>query len=249
LAPRLTEEIKSLSNREGVTLFMTLLAAFKVLLYRYSGQEDIIVGTAVANRNSIERERLIGFFVNTLPLRTDLSGDPTFRELLARVRGVALGAYARQEAPFEKLVSELQPKRNLNRMPLFRTLFSLQNMPAPAVNFPELKVTTITIDGGTAKFDMSMLMSETQQGLSGAMEYDTDLFDGTAIKKMLSHFQTLLESIVEDPDQPISNLRLLDDTESKGQKPLDFPDLQLSQKDFENILMEIRRPEKKENDL
>jgi hypothetical protein len=240
LDARLTEEIRSLSNREGVTLFMTLLAAFKVLLYRYSGQEDIIVGTAIANRESIEREGLIGFFVNTLPLRSSLSGDPTFRELLARVRKVALGAYARQEAPFEKLVSELQPKRDLNQTPLFRTLFSLQNAPAPAVNFPGLKLTTITTDGGAAKFDMSMLMSETQDGLSGALEYDTDMFDGAAIKKMLYHFQTLLENIVEDPGQTLSSLRLLSDAESKGQKALDFPDLQLSQKDFENILMEIR---------
>src|SRR5262249_35818419 len=127
----LTKEIKVLCRREGVTLFMMLLAAFKVLLYRYSGQEDIIVGTAIANRNSIELENLIGFFVNTLPLRTDLSGDPTFRELLARVREVALGAYAHQEMPFEMLVSELQPERNLNQMPLFRVFFLLQNAPMP----------------------------------------------------------------------------------------------------------------------
>jgi amino acid adenylation domain-containing protein len=243
LTPGVTEEIKSLSRREGVTLFMALLAAFKVLLYRYSGQEDIIVGTAIANRNSIERERLIGFFVNILPLRSDLSGDPTFRELLGRVRDVALGAYAHQEAPFEKLVAELQPKRNLDQMPLFRTLFLLQNEAIPAADLPGLRMTPITAEGGAAKFDMSMFMSETEQGLIGTLEYDADLFDDAAIKKMLVHFQTLLERIVEDPDQPLSSLRLLSDTESKGQKPLDFIDLQLSQKDFENILMEIRRPQ------
>src|SRR5262249_15559289 len=120
LSTELTQEIKTFSRTEGVTLFMMLLAAFKVLLFRYSGQEDLIVGTAIGNRNSIELERLIGFFVNTLPLRTDLSGDPTFREVLTRVREVALGAYAHQDMPLEKLVSELQPERSLNRMPLFR---------------------------------------------------------------------------------------------------------------------------------
>jgi Condensation domain len=244
LDPGLTAEIKSLSNREGATLFMTLLAAFNVLLYRYSGQEDIIVGTAIANRNAIEREGLIGFFVNTLPLRTDLSGDPTFRELLARVREFALGAYAHQELPFEKLVSELQPKRNLNQMPLFRALFSLQNVQAPAVNLPGLKLSTIAVEGGAAKFDISMLMSETAQELNGTLEYSTDLFDGPAIKKMLSHFRTLLENIVENPNQPLSSLRLLSDIESKSQAPSDFPDLQLSRKDFENVLMEIRRPQR-----
>jgi non-ribosomal peptide synthetase component F len=244
LAPALTGEIKSLSNREGTTLFMTLLAAFNVLLCRYSGQEDIIVGTAIANRNSIEREGLIGFFVNTLPLRANLSGDPTFRELLARVREVALGAYAHQELPFEKLVSELQPKRNLNQMPLFRAFFLLQNAPAPTVDLTGLRLTTIKVEGGAAKFDMSMLMSETQQGLIAAVEYNADLFDNAAIKKMLSHFQTLLENIVEDPNQPLSSLRIMSDMESKGQKPSDFADLQLSQKDFESILMEIRRPQR-----
>src|SRR5262249_6522462 len=223
----------------GVTLFMMLLAAFKVLLYRYSGQEDIIVGTAIANRNSIELENLIGFFVNTLPLRTDLSGDPTFRELLARVREVALGAYAHQEMPFEMLVSELQPERNLNQMPLFRVFFLLQNAPMPTVHLSGLTLTPVVIEAGLAKMDLSLLLEETEQGVTGSLEYNVDLFDDTTIKKMLAHFQTLLENIVENPDQPLSRLRLLNEEESEGHNLFAFPDFQLSQKDFENILIQI----------
>jgi amino acid adenylation domain-containing protein len=238
-SPGLTREIKALSRREGATLFMTLLAAFNILLSRYSGQEDIIVGTAIGNRNSIELERLIGFFINALPLRTDLSCDPTFRELLARVREVALGAYAYQDVPFEKLVDELQPERSLDHAPLFRASFVLQNAPTPTVHLPGLTLDPFVIESGMTKMDLSMTMAETRSGLIGVLEYNTDLFDDTTMKNMLAHFQTLLESIVEGPDQPISSLRLRSDAENEGRRLLDFPDIHMSQKDFENLLMEI----------
>lgn len=239
LSAELTEEIKALSRREGATLFMTLLAAFKALLYRYSGQEDIIVGTAIVNRNSTDLERLIGLFINTLPLRTDLSGDPTFRELLARVRLTALGAYMNQDVPFEKLVDELQPERALNRWPFFRASFVLQNAPMPVIQLRGLTLEQFVIEGTMAKNDLSLSMAETEQGLIGSLEYNADLFDDAAVKSMLARFQILFENIVKKPDQPLSSLRLLTDVESEGQGPLDFPDLQLSQMDFENILMEI----------
>jgi len=239
LPPELAREITALCRREGVTLFMTLLTAFKVLLSRYSGQEDIIVGTVIANRNSIELERLIGFFVNTLPIRTDLSGDPTFRELLARVREVVLGAYAHQDVPFEMVVDEVQPKRSLNQTPLFRAVFVLQNTPGSTGRPSELSSVPVATEGGVAKFDLTFSIVETNHGLIGTLEYDADLFDEAGIKQAPFHFRTLLENIVENPDLPLSSLRLLSDLESEGQGPLDFPDLPLSQRDFENILLEI----------
>jgi amino acid adenylation domain-containing protein len=238
-SPELTREIKTLGRREGVTLFMTLLAAFKVLLYRYSGQEDIIVGTAIANRNSVELEKLIGFFINTLPLRVNLSGNPTFRELLARVRETALGAYAHQDLPFEKLVSELQPERSLHQMPLFQVFFALQNAPTTAVRLPGVTVIPMAIEANMAKMDLIMVIGETGQTMTANLEYNSDLFEAGAMKRMLAHFRNLLESIVEGPDQPLSSLRLLTEVESGGQGPSDFPVFQLSQSDFENILMEI----------
>jgi hypothetical protein len=239
LSPELTKEIKALCRREGATLFMMLLAAFKALLYRYSGQEDLIVGTATANRNSFELEKLIGFFVNTLPLRTDLSGDPTFRELLARVSEVALGAYAHQETPFEKLVSELQPERSLNRTPLFRVFFALQNTPLSVVHLPELTLAPVEMGAGLTKMDLVLTMRDSASGLTGTMEYDTDLFDQATIKEATVHFQTLLENIVENPDQPISSLRLLSEIENEDQRQMALPEFQIGRQDFENILIQI----------
>ena len=239
LSPELTQEIKALSRREGVTLFILLLAAFKVLLHRYSGQEDIIVGTSIANRNSVELENLVGLFLNTLPLRTDLSGDPTFLELLARVREAALEAYAHQDIPFEKLVDELQPERSSNQIPLFRASFLLQNAPTPTIHLPGLSIDQFAVEGGTAKIDLSMTMAETEQRLVGALDYNVDRFDEVTMQKTLLHFRTLLEGIVKGADQPLSSLRLLSEAESDGQSSWDFQDVQLSQKDFENILVEM----------
>ncbi len=204
----LAEGLRGLSQREGVTLFMTLVAAFQTLLMRYTSQEDIIVGTGVANRDGAQTEDLIGFFVNTLVLRTDLSGDPTFREALGRVRELALEAYAHQDVPFNKLVEELQPERDLSRNPLFQVLF-VQDVPQQGLELADLKLSPMEVDSNTVKVDLAVFMSEEAQGLRGAVEYSTDLFDAATITRMLSHFQVLLESIVADPDQRLSQLSLL----------------------------------------
>jgi len=205
----LSEALNDLSRQEGVTLFMVLLGAFQVLLSRYSGQEDIVVGTPIAGRNRAETEGLIGFFVNTLVIRTELSGDPTFKELLRRVREVALGAYDHQDLPFEKLVEELNPERELSRTPFFQVMFALQNVPPEAPKLKDLTLQGLSADRETAKFDLSFSLSEEPQGITGRLNYNADLFDEAAIERMLSHLQTLLEGIVEDPDQRLSELPLL----------------------------------------
>jgi len=209
LPKNLTQALKALSQQERVTLFMTLLAAFQTLLYRYTGQEDIIVGTPIAGRNQVEAEGLIGFFVNTLALRTYLSGNPSFQELLGRVREVALGAYAHQDLPFEKLVEELQPGRDRSRTPLFQVMFVLQNTPTSALELPGLTVNSLNLDSGTAKFDLTLFIMETAQGLRASLEYNTDLFKAATITRMLGNFQTLLEGIVANPQQRLSDLPLL----------------------------------------
>jgi amino acid adenylation domain-containing protein len=209
----LTDALAELSRREGVTLFMTLLAAFQTLLYRYTGQEEIIVGSPIANRNRTELEELIGFFVNTLLLRTDLSGQPTFRELLRRVRDVCLGAYAHQDLPFEKLVEELQPKRDLSRSPLFQVMFLLQNAPSHTPKLTGLSVGRIGVDTGTSKFDLTLGLAERDQKLVGFFEYNTDLFDQSTTQRMAGHFERLLQGIVANLDQPIFKLPLLTEAE------------------------------------
>jgi amino acid adenylation domain-containing protein len=215
LPTTLSEALQSLSHKEGVTLFMTLLAAFNTLLYRYTGEEDAVVGTAVAGRNSRQVEPLIGFFVNTLVLRTDLSGDPRFCELLARVRKTALEAYAHQDVPFELLVSVLQPERSLSRTPLFQVMFTLQNARRSELALTDLTLNPIAIERGVAKFDLELIMSENEEGLAAYFEYNTDLFDASSIECLARHFQTLLESIVADPGRPLSTLALLSASERR----------------------------------
>jgi len=205
--------LKDLSRREGATLFMALLAAFKTLLHRYTAQDDLVVGCPVINRSLPEIENLIGSFVNTLVLRTDVSGNPTFRAVLSRVRDVCLSAYAHQDLPFEKLVEELQPQRDLARSPLFQTMFAFQNTPLPNLSLPDLKSESIEVDGGIAKFDLTFSLAEKDQGIAGYVEYSTDLFDHATIGRMIGHFQTLLEGIVSDPDQRISDLPILSEAE------------------------------------
>jgi amino acid adenylation domain-containing protein len=209
LSKSLTEKLKDLSKQEGVTLFMTLLATFKVLLYRYTQQEDIIVGTPIANRDRSEIEGLIGFFVNTLVLRTNLGNNPTFRELLHQVREVTLGAYAHQDLPFERLVEELQPGRNLSHSPLFQVMFILQNASTEVLHLPELTIEPLKAEKNTANFDLTLSLSETEAGLKGDLEYKTDIFDAARITRMLGHFQVLLEGIVTNPEQRLSELPLL----------------------------------------
>ena len=209
----LSLQIRDLGRREGATLFMTLLAAFSVLLHRYTSHTDLAVGTPVAGRPRRELEGLIGFFVNTLVLRTNLSGDPSFRELLGRVQQVVLGAYAHQELPFEKLVEELQPERSLSRNPLFQVMFVLANAAGFGLELDGTNVSTVQVDTGTAKFDLTLSMLDQGQGLAAWIEYSVDLFDRTTIERMLGHLRTLLAGIVTDPEQPISKLPLLTEAE------------------------------------
>lgn len=205
----LTESLNELSRREGVTLFMTLLAAFQTMLHRYTDQQDIVVGTPIANRTRTEIEDLIGLFVNTLVVRTDLSGNPSFLDLLGRVRDVALNAFAHQDLPFEKLVEELQPKRSLGHMPLLQTLFALQNAPKSAWKLDRLDLTEFPFTKTTSKLDLSLYVGERPEGLILTFEYSTDLFDAVTIERMAANFQTLLEGIVVNPEQRISELPLL----------------------------------------
>ncbi len=211
----LTESLQALSRREGATLFMTLLAAFKTLLYRYTGRENIVVGIPIANRNRPEVEELIGFFVNTLVLRTDLAGEPTFRELLGRVREVTLGAFAHQDLPFEKLVEVLHPERDMSRNPLFQVMFAFQNTPMEPLILPGLAVSPVEIDSKTAQFDLTLFLEETGQGLKGMVEYNTDLFDATTIERMVKHYQVLLEGVVDNPEQRLWQLPLLTEAERR----------------------------------
>ncbi len=205
----LTEALKDLSQEEGVTLFMTLLTAFKTLLYRYTGQEDILVGSPIANRDQFETEGLIGFFVNNLVLHTNLSGNPSFREFLGHVRKVCLDAYAHQDLPFEKLVEALQLERDLSHNPLFQVMFVLQNAPMPTLELSGLTVSLLEVESGTAQFDLTLSLEEQPEGLRGWFVYNTDLFNADTIARMAGHFQTLLEAIVANPQQPVSELPLL----------------------------------------
>src|SRR3977135_2123068 len=192
---------------------MVLLAAFQTLLSRCSGQEDIVVGSPIAGRRRQELERLIGFFVNTLVLRTDLSGDPSFIELLGGVKEAALGAYAHQDLPFEKLVEELQPVRDLSRQPLFQVIFALQNFPQERLIVPGLGLSLEAGEHVTAKFDLSLHMFETPTGLQGFIEYATDLFDRGTIERLIGHFENLLSGVVAAPQRRISKLPLLSEEE------------------------------------
>ncbi|MGH9943004.1 MAG: non-ribosomal peptide synthetase [Pyrinomonadaceae bacterium] len=209
LTKRLHESLKILSRREGATLFMTLLAAFQTLIARYTNQTDVIVGAPIAGRNRVETEHLIGFFVNTLALRTDLAGDPTFRELLGRVKETALGAYTHQDLPFEKLIEKLQPERHSNRPPLFQNMLGFQNTPPSAPKLYGLEVTLVVLSGETAKFDLSLFVFEEQGGMRCVAEYNTDLFDSATIRRLLNHFEVLLEGIIIAPERRLSELPLL----------------------------------------
>jgi amino acid adenylation domain-containing protein len=215
LCESLSRSLKELSRREGATLFMTLLAAFSTLLYRYSSQRDILVGTPIANRNRAETESLIGFFVNTLIFRTRLSERMTFRELLGQVRETALEAYAHQDLPFEKLVEELQPERSLSHSPVFQVMLDLQNAPMRDLELQGLRLTPLPFDSRMAKFDLVLTVAETDGRLSGQLEYNTDLFDAATIRRMARHLEHLLETAVSNPDEQVSRLPLLTDDERR----------------------------------
>ncbi|MGW0769001.1 amino acid adenylation domain-containing protein [Streptomyces sp. NPDC002676] len=210
--------VRELSRSAGVTPFMTLLAAYVVLLHRYSRQEDIVVGVPVANRGQSQVERLIGYFVNTLAIRGDVSGNPTFTELLGRVRGAALDAFAHQEVPFERLVEELAPERDLSRSPVFQVSFVFQNIPIPQVDVGGLRFELMEVAGSTARFDLELQVFEQDDALSGWFEYNTELFDAATIDRMGGHLKVLLDSLLADPEQQVLDVALLTGDEERAQR-------------------------------
>jgi len=217
VAGDVVRRLRELGQQEGATMFMVLLAAFQTLLHRYARQDVIVVGTPIAGRNRQELEGLIGFFINTLVMRADFSDDLSFRELLAQVKETALGAYAHQEFPFDKLVEELQPQRDLSHMPIIQAMFALQNTPDEAIELSGLVLTPVNIESGTTQFDLSLNVWDKGPALKGYLAYRTDLFDAGTIKRMLTHFQILLESIANNPDARISELSLLTEEEIQPQ--------------------------------
>jgi natural product biosynthesis luciferase-like monooxygenase protein/amino acid adenylation domain-containing protein len=209
LAPTVANEVVRLSRRQGVTPFMVLLAAFQTVLQRYTGQSDMLIGTPAAGRSRVDTESVVGLLLNTLVLRGDLSGDPAFGELLQRTRQIALDAFAHQELPFEKLAEAVQPNRDLSRPPLFQVMFALQNGPQRALELTGLKVAEQHVHSGTAKFDLTLSLEESRNGIKGVIEYNTDLFDAASIQRFGGHFETLLASAAAEPNQRISELPLL----------------------------------------
>ncbi len=199
LSADIARALKDLARREGVTLYMTLLAALDVLLHRYTGQDDIVVGTSISNRGHADTERMIGFFINALVLRTELSSELSFVELLGRVRDVCLGAYAHQDMPFERLVQELQPEPDPSRSPLFQVIFTMQNAPVDAVDLGGLELRPVKAASATVKFDLTFVMGEIPSGLGVSIEYNADLFDAATIERMLGHLGALLESAAKAP--------------------------------------------------
>jgi amino acid adenylation domain-containing protein len=226
----LNAALTAFNQREGVTLFMTLLAAFQSLLHRYIGQDELLIGVPIANRTRVETEPLIGFFVNTLALRANLTGNPSFRELLRRVREAALNAYAHQDLPFEQLVQVLQPERNGSHTPLIQVLFVLQNTPLAEFELPGLAITPIEDDGSSVKFDLTLDVTETADGLTAAFKYNTDLFDPSTIARMAGHLYTLLASAIAEPEQRVGCLPLLSAAERHqildewNMPPMRFPE-------------------------
>jgi amino acid adenylation domain-containing protein len=211
----LTQQLKQLSQQSGATLFMTLLAGFATLLARYSGQDDVVIGSPIANRHRSEVESIVGCFINTLALRTQFSGDPTFLELLSQVRETTLGAYDRQDFPLEKLVEELQPERSLSHAPLFQVMFVLQNVPIGKLELPGLTLSLLELEDRVAKDDLFLSMAETDTGMTGELVYNSDLFDRETIERMAINFETLLKSIVANPNQKVARLSLLSASESQ----------------------------------
>ncbi|MBI5100062.1 MAG: amino acid adenylation domain-containing protein, partial [Nitrospirae bacterium] len=219
LTNKLSEGLKALSRREGSTLFMTLLAAFKILLHRYTGQFDIVIGTPVANRAKVEIEELIGFFVNTLVLRTNLTGNPTFRELLGRIREMALEAYAHQDLPFEKLVEEVHPERNLSYSPLFQIMFNLENVPNKTLTMKNVTISEVEFSSEISYFDLELEIFDKEDGLRCSFIYNTALFNASTLERMALHYKYILERIVSNPGQHIETQSLLTEAERRQLPP------------------------------
>ncbi|HEX2270349.1 MAG TPA: condensation domain-containing protein, partial [Pyrinomonadaceae bacterium] len=224
LSPELSQQLRSLGRRKGVTLFMTMLAAFEVLLSRYSGQTDFLVGADIANRNHGLTESLIGFFVNQLVLRADLSGNPTFNELLERVKEVTLNGYAHQDAPFERVVDMLNPERNLSHAPLFQVKLTLQNALTDNLELSELAIGGGGTESFATKLDLTLVVFDGDP-VKVDMQYSTDLFKSSTVSRMLTHFERLLASAIRDPEQHISQLELLSSAE-RQQLLVDLNDTQ-----------------------
>lgn len=214
LPSRLSESLKELAQHEGATSFMVFLAAFAALLHRYTGNRDLVIGSPISNRNRVETEDLIGLFVNTLLFRLDLSGNPTFREFIRRVREICLENYSHQDVPFERLVEHLRPERKLSRSPLFQVMFDFVKG-GPTMNLQGLTARPFIVKTSTAKFDLSLFMQERESQFSGAVEYCSDLFEGQTVERMIGHFQNLLEVASANPDTTISALRILTDSERR----------------------------------
>jgi amino acid adenylation domain-containing protein len=215
LPSTLRASLESLGHQERSTLFMILLAGFQTLLHRYSSSEDIVVGSPIANRTRPETETLIGLFMNMLAMRTDFSGDPDFRTLLGRVRATALGAYAHQDMPFEKLVEALNPERNMSYSPLFQVMFQLRNLPEAAHHMGEVAIEEVDIHLGAVEYDLALDLIERPDGLLCRLDYKTSLFDGETARRMLRHYRQLLESAVQTPDRPVSTLPIVTAAERK----------------------------------
>jgi amino acid adenylation domain-containing protein/non-ribosomal peptide synthase protein (TIGR01720 family) len=209
----LTDALRTIAQGSDATLYMILLAGYALLLSRYSNQKDIVIGSSSANRTVREIEPLIGFFINTLALRIDVSGNPTFRELLARVKRVALDNYARQEIPFEQIVDSIAPERNLSHSPIFQVMFDYESASPDALQFPGLTVTPLSVETRTSKFDLTLSAQESKLGIAGALEYNTDLFDGTTVARMIDHLRNLMAAIAAHPDAPLASLSLLSSEE------------------------------------
>jgi non-ribosomal peptide synthetase component F len=208
LSGRCSQALHDLSRREGVTLFMTLLAGWQALLYGYTGQEDIVVGANVANRNCTEVEGLIGFFVNNLALRTDLSGNPSFRELLRRVRNVTLDAYAHQDVAFEKVIADLAPRRHGGYSPLFQVMLVLENYPTATREMLGLELAPFDLPSHSANFELILSLAEGREGLTGRLTYDTDLFEASTMARLVGDFEALLGQVATYPDQTLTSLSI-----------------------------------------
>ncbi|MFP2934097.1 condensation domain-containing protein, partial [Pyxidicoccus sp. 3LG] len=213
LSRDLSEAVKALARREGATPFMVLLASLQLLLSRYSGQDDVSVGSPIANRNRSETEGLIGFFINTLVLRARIDGRQSFRDLLAQVRERTLAAYEHQDIPFEKLVEELQPQRDLSRSPLFQVTLTLQNAPTNELELPGLTLSSLAPEIDTSKYDFSLVLEESDEGFAGVINYNTDLFDAATMQRLMRHYAVLLEAAVSQPERRLELLPVLTDAE------------------------------------
>ncbi|WP_157639107.1 non-ribosomal peptide synthetase, partial [Burkholderia ubonensis] len=209
----LADGVRAIAHASGTSTFMVVLAAYALLLSRYSNQQDIVIGSPIANRRSSMTEPLIGFFANMLALRVDLSGNPGFGELLARVKRVALDGYSRQEIPFEQVVDALKLERNLSRTPVFQVVFAYEKASSQPVNFPGLIATPVSVETHTAKFDLTLHVQDSDHGLAGSLEYNLDLFDAATIERMAGHFRHLLEAVIADSNRPLGELSLLSDAE------------------------------------